>query len=269
MKTAKAGTQWTAGDLPLADMVLIHWVGGSYGHFLYRMMHRHISGFPDIRDDFVFFRGNSHSVNHDAYISDIKPEMLRDRDVVLSIFRDFEYEHVAVKKHHSVSLPVPSTRMISEAKLNVKINLEDKSLAAWSIIQNIIKIQDPYRYYNKELVDNILSDDIDVDSALIHLMRVISSTHKSWFRPSEKDNFFNVGISVFFDPKKIIRHFDDLAARLGTTTKNMHAIKNELELFYESQKYIKNLRRHLSMTWDTKDPVDSILKACYEDINHQ
>lgn len=269
MKNAIAGSQWTVNDAPLSDMVLVHWVGGSYGNFFYRMMHQHVSGFPDIRDDFMFHKGNSHSVNHDAYISDINPAMLRDQDVVLRTFRDFDYEHIAIKKHQSVSLPVIPTRLINDVKLNVKISLRDSSLAAWSTIQNIIKIQDPCRYYDKVLVDNILSDEIDYDSALASLNKIISSTHKSWFRYTTRDNFFNIDVSAFFYQDTMIDMINDLAKRLGTSTKNMSTINEELDTFYKSQRHIDSLRRHLTMTWDQENPVDLILKAYHEDIDHQ
>ena len=57
-------------DLHSYNPVTIHYVGGTFGNFLYRMIHRFISGFPIIDDSFEFDKGNSHKIYDIQYFKD-------------------------------------------------------------------------------------------------------------------------------------------------------------------------------------------------------
>jgi hypothetical protein len=263
------GTEWSAADAVDHNIVILHWIGGSYGHFIYRMLHAHLAGLPEIKDDFSFDRGSSHSIRKNFYISVISPKTIREDNIVLKFVKDVDARYVMILNHSTTSAPIMPFNIVKRAYLNIKVVLDDPSLYAWSIIQNIIKLDNPHDYYDSFLVDSILTQNIDPGKIQNLLEHCINSLQKYWYMPENKSNFQNVMISDVIDDHKMTEFMIKVADRLNVETVNMESFKDEMQKFRENQLHLDSLLRHLNRTWDNTNPFDCLLKGIYENTNRK
>lgn len=256
-----AGTTWSAEQAPLDKIVLLHWIGGSYGHFIYRMMHAHLEGLPDLMDSFDFHQGSSHSIRQNSYVNGIIAKCKRDSDIKIEMLRDVESSYLIIRRHSPSVVPIIPLKIIEDCKLNIKIVVENDVFFAWSTIQNIIKIEDPYLFYDKELVDMIRSNQIDPVRSRDLLSKMVQSRQRSWYHPTLKENFYNLNISDLFVNNGMKNILVDLSKRLDLKIKNASDIEGKMQKFYSTQRYIDSLRRHMLAEWNESNPMDQLLKS--------
>jgi hypothetical protein len=263
------GTEWSAAEAQKHNIVILHWVGGSYGHFIYRMLHAHLTGLPELVDDFSFDRGSSHAIKQNAYISDILPKTSREENIRLKFLKNVDAECVMILHHSTPLSPIIPFKIFKNATLNIKVVLDDPSLFVWSTIQNIIKLDNPYKFYNKDLVDSIVSRNIDLDMIEDLLDWCPNSVQKYWYQPENKDNFYNIMISDVINSYQMKLFITEIADRLKVKTANLENFSDKMQKFRENQPHLDSLLRHLDRAWDNTNPIDCLLKRSYENINHK
>jgi len=242
------------------NIIIIHWIGGSYGHFIFRMLHKHIKNFPNINDDFSFVNGTSHTVSKSEYFSEFLPD-----DYKKNIFchKDVSGNYFVIKKHCFPKINYNKFNLVNDAKLNLPITFENKSDTVLSFIRNILNIGDlkPFNKFDFVNPDWFKHNNLDKKNEIIRIFnKMIKSVHSSWFNSHKNTNTRSISVSDIFNEEKFYQYFFEISQFLGESISDKDKICDDHKKFILSQSLYQNYSRHLNKNWNDTQLIDVLLK---------
>lgn len=252
----QSGQTFTLSELLSCEPVVISWIGGSYGNFLYRTIHRFINGFPNLNDNGEFtLNGSSHQSFE--YIQDIRNNRNQTK---FRILYTIEGERFVVKKH-SASKFTPTFPFKKEKPfLHIKIIFRDQAAYIWATIQNLLKRPSVLEMYPDSLsnINWLESDKKDLESICSDINELIRSTNKLWFQKEE--GFYCIYMDELFDQDLFWNHLEEIAKNCNLNTKNKEEFALWHENFLSNQKLLKSYLNHINKTYDNLIFVDKLLQ---------
>lgn len=255
MKLVK-GQTFTLSELLSYKPVVISWIGGSYGNFLYRTIHKFIDGFPDLNDDGEFtLNGSSHQLFE--YIQDIRNTSNQSK---FRILYTIEGERFIIKKH-SASTFTPNFPFKKEKPfLHIKIVFRDRASYVWATIQNLLKRPSVLEMYPRlSDVNWIQPDGEDIESICCDINNLIRSVNKFWFQKEE--DFYSIYMDELFNQDLFWNHLEEIAKNCNLNTKNKEEFALWHENFISNQKLLKSYLNHINKTYDNLVFIDKLLQV--------
>lgn len=247
----------TLDELLRLNSVIISWVGGSYGNFLYRSIHKFIQGFPMLDDDGSFsLNGSSHE--YGQYIEDF---LVSKNKRNFKIYYDADGEIFAVKKHSPAKFTPKFPFKEQKPFLHIKIIFKDKPSYVWATIQNIIKRPNNKNKYSDCLVNmNWLNPHNEDFSQVCTLFEELinNNTNNLWF--IEEPNFYSIYMDDLFNYDLFLSHLINIAKLCNMNLKNLSELPTWHENFLKNQKLLTPLFNHFNNNYDESSFLDNLLK---------
>ena len=253
----------TFNEMQNLNPIIIHWIGGSYGNFLYRMMHKHLSDLPKINDDFLYTLGNSHSINDVQYFDDFLPEDFK-KDLLCKF--DINSRYTVIKKHCFPKIKFNKFILSKYAKLNIVVTFNNKSDAIWSYIQNVIKLDDlsDFKKFDELKPEWFLENNLaQLDNLCKIFNKMTNAIHKSWYENLENTNTICIKINEIIDCESFYNFLYRVSNLLNMSISEKNNIVKDHEIFIENQKFIQSYFRHNNKRWQETNLVDLCLKNFY------
>ena len=256
-----AKTVIKAEDIKKYNPVIIHWVGGSYGNFVYRMLHRYISGFPIIDDDFKFINGNSHHIYDVQYIDDFNTKEYK-KDLITS--KEITFDLLAIKKHGYSRLNYKKFWLSQQAYYNIKIKIPNKSCYIFSVLQNFLKISNKSDFIDKDgfSLDDIINNNFENQSRLEDVVqKIVNGLDKSWYVDVHDDKNYTIDFTDILDADKFYNHFLNISKNLNQQMLgSTHDFYNDHAIFLKNQQFLDSYYRFINQETDTSVLLDVLMK---------
>ena len=241
--------------------IIIHFNGGSYGNFIYRMMHKHLGNLPQIHDDLLYnSNGNSHSIYDNAYFDDFYSN---DYKKDLKCQFDIKSDYIVIKKHCFPKISYDKSPLAKIAKLNIVVTFNNKSDAIWSYIQNIIKIESlaPFDRFDKINPEWFTENHIDQLQNIIKIFdKMIVAVHKSWYMDLTNENTICIKLNEILDTQSFYNFLKTLSKILDVSLNEKDLIMNSHKNFIDKQKLLGSYYNNYNKAWDETNLVDLCLK---------
>lgn len=251
-----SGQILTLSELLSYQPVFISWVGGSYGNFLYRTIHKFVNGFPAFDDNGEFgLNGSSHHLSE--YIQDFQSNRNQKN---FRVIRTIEAEKFIIKKHSSSRFTPTFPLKKEKPFLHIKIIFRDQASYVWATIQNFLKRPDISEMYTKSLSDvNWLeSNREDITMLCFDINKLINSINKLWFQ-TEKE-FYCIYMDDLFNQELLWHHLEEIAKKCNQNIKNKEEFVIWHKKFLSNQKLLNSYFNHINKTYDNSLFIDRLLQ---------
>jgi hypothetical protein len=244
--------------------VVIHFVGGTYGNFVYRMMHRYISGFSNLPDNFIFTNnGSSHSIYDYQYTHDLMVNYYKED---IKVLQNMNFDLFCFKKHCPQKLDI-NKWLTNVAFYNIRITVPDKSLFLFFTIQNILKLNEETKFihYIKDKnfeVDWIVKNNFDKLPELENYFDgIINSLHDSWSKISYTNKLYSLPVIDILNVDSFYEHFTKITKNINQTMlKDKESFYEDHAIFLENQEFLNSYHRYQNKNYDDNNIVDYLMK---------
>jgi hypothetical protein len=261
-----ANTFIKPSDIKNYNPVVIYWVGGTYGNFVYRMLHRYISGFPTINDNFNFENGSSHEVYDFQYTDDLNIDYYKE-EIKIKILNDINFDLIAFKKHSSQKIDISKHWLVNESFYNIRISIPDKSLFLFFVIQNMLKLDEKtkFAYYIKDKnfkLDWIIENNFSKLSELeIFFDGIVNSLHSSWHNVDYSDRLYSISVTDILNADNFYQHFLKISRNLNQTMlKDKELFYEDHAVFLQNQQFLDSYYRYQTKNFDHNNIIDRLMK---------
>jgi hypothetical protein len=259
-----ANTIIKAESIKNYNPVIIYFVGGSYGNFVYRMMHRHISGFPIIKDSFNFTNGSSHDVYDVQYVTDFNINYNKEETKVL---KNIDFDLISFKKHSFQKLDINKHWLMKDAFYNIRITVPDRSLFLFCVIQNMIKLEEETRFisYIKDknfklewIIENNLTKQIELEN---FFDKIVNFLHVSWSENNYTNKLYSLPFVDILNVDNFYQHFLRISENLGQTMiKDKELFYEDHVVFLKNQQFLDSYYRYQTKNFDDNNIIDRLMK---------
>jgi len=248
-------------DIKNYSPVLLHYVGGTFGNFVYRMMHRHISGLPTIHDDFSFTNGSSHPIYDAQYADDLGPLAYKQD---LKIDKTISCNLLVLKKHGLPQLNCQTFWLTKQAYYNIKLKVPNKSAYLFAMIQNILKIYDNSLIIETDYweLDWIIKNNFEKQDYLETVLgKSINALHSSWYHDVNDEKTYTFDFTDILHVDKLYNHLESIAHNLNQEmSKSKRDFYDDHAIFLKNQTFLDSYYRFINQEHDTSILLDALMK---------